>query len=379
MSTELVTMLCAGAAAVVGFVVAWHEKKQEKKSRVALILTSVLGVTAFVAGLEEYSRRSSMETLQAELERQWVVLLETQVQAVEFELLSADGLLTEGLLGLAKATRLQVPRNAFGEADPESGVIEFEQIFSPDELSRRGRVGINVSQVRTSTEGGKKTIEKFDRADCMASRSITVAELTPAAGDILRHACSMMVSFAPSNARLKLADIVSWPLVSLTQKVTKDAKCLGVCKYPMLISVRLALSGKNLVQELIEISPAVLMKGPNRVSEREQSVTFELSGKALADLAHSYFLESYGYVQRDSFVLTKGMIHALYRKVTTKQTMGDLIDIVWTTDPSPDEATLVSAVPKEFQHKVVPIQLKDWCGFGDRDVCWHRFSMFVFN
>jgi hypothetical protein len=127
---------------------------------------------------------------------------------------------------------------------------------------------------------------------------------------------------------------------------------------------------------MIEISPFVLRPQPSAISQQEHKVTFELSGVTLLDLAKSHFLQSFGYFNQESFPLTKGAFHALYRWLTTDSMTVKVIDMVWTTNPSPDYETLQGAIPPEKRKSAFAVRSREWCGFGDRGVCWHRFAMF---
>ncbi len=375
MSIEIVVMVFASIGAVVDFVVAYREKKKDGKALLPGIVCFVCTVVAGTAGLEEYWRRESMETLPAQLEREWTILKDTAVLGIELEVMSPDGLLTDGLLAYAKDVRLELPANALGAGPLQDGQLPFAQWLTIEQLKEHGRVGINVSKVQTREVDQKKSIEKFDRADCIASRFITRSELEDAR-DALQRACSAMVVVPLPEGTLRLGDIEKWPRVAVTERISREAKCLGVCEDPFIVSVRLALaSGSNLAQDLIEISPSVLEQHATRSSDNDQILTFERSGQTILELAHSFFIESYGNRQRESFAFTRGLIHSLYQRSTTQTQTARLLDIVWTTDPAPEEQTLRGALAPAARASANSMELKEWCGFASHKVCWHRFSM----
>ena len=305
MSIELVIMLCAGVGAIIQFFVSYREKKKEGKGRAALIFGLLLGAIAGVAGVENHWRTSKIATVSGELEREWVILGDTRIEKIEIEMVSPDGVILDSLFSYARKTQLRIQAGVLPHPYGKDGKLSLSQVFTAENLVKRGRLGINVSQVRMSRESGQtKAIKKFERVDCLSSAFIT-GDVNPK-GDSGNAICSVTVALPLSSSQLRLKDIEMWQTVSVSQVIPADAKCLGVCKHPLLISVRLLLQGgENFTQTMIEISPSVLMTRPSTVSESSHAVTYELTGKALLELAKSYYLESYGYRKRESFALTK--------------------------------------------------------------------------
>ena len=385
MSIELMTAICAAVIAMLGFFLA---KKQEPESKARRIGTSVcllFGLVSILAGYEAAYRKNSMDSLAKKLDRDWIVLNDSPIEAIEFEIISPDGLVSPGLLHFAQNVTLEIPGVDLGPAIPHttSGPIDFSQLFTIPNISDHGRVGITVARVTTSEKDNQKTIEKFQTVECMASRFITAETLRgPDLNRTLGDVCSAAVTVKLQSNALKLSAIATWPKISMSMIIPERAHCIGICKDPILVSMKLVFAqgvnyGEFFIPTMIEVSPFILRPQPSAISDSEHKLTFDLSGSALLDLAKSYFLESYGYREKTSFAFTMGVLNELYSSISKNTVVtSSSREMVFSTNASPDEFMLSQAIPPEKRDAAIPMRLQEWCGFGDHGICWYRFAIF---
>jgi len=93
-------------------------------------------------------------------------------------------------------------------------------------------------------------------------------------------------------------------------------------------------------------------------------------------LSKSHFQKSYGYNERSSFAFTKGLIHAAYVSATQSDLQLLRVDVIRTTDPSPDHEILLGAVEPGERENIEIFQSSAWCAFRDSEICWHSYYAF---
>src|SRR6185295_5436050 len=249
----------------------------------------------------------------------------------------------------------------------------------PDNLLKGGRVGSAVATIVSSESDKKRTIESINRFACVASNSNVIQMRSKLDWKReLEGVCSAAVSIKPSSDHVLLRSIGDFPKVRVAVKTVDDLKCLGPCENGPLISVRLLLrAGDPVLPIMVEISPSLLLPNPSQVSNATHTLTYEISGRAVLDLAKSHFMQSAGYREHEHFLFTKGLVDAVLRKLTTRTATFTFIDVVWTTSSSPDQTTILGAISPDKRGGAEVIRASEWCGFGQRSVCWHRFLVVV--
>jgi hypothetical protein len=380
MSIELTTATCAIFGALLSFLLAKKEEKESKLRRLGTVTGTILILVGILAGVEDAHRRIKLAEEAQKLERDWIVIRDSPIEAVEFEILSPHGMISPGVLNLVDKIDFHVRGGSFGPSVPlnASGSVDLPLIFSKENLISQGRLGVNVSEVVTSREGDQKTIDKINSLDCLASKFITTEEFKNAVGP--KSSCDAAVTIPVSDGSIRLSSIASWPTISMSLVIPEGTKCLGPCK-DIFVSVKVVFY-EGFHQEdglplMIEISPLLLRTQPSAISDEEHRITASLSGSALIDLAKSYFSNSYGYREQDSFAFTMGAINHLYRWGTqrTSRIVG-IPEVVWTTSPSPAEKYLREAIAPERRPAIFPLRSQEWCGFGNDKACWYRFVVF---
>jgi hypothetical protein len=235
-SIEILGMICTASIAAIGFYLGYTQGAKTRR-RITMVVGFLFAIVSGLLVVEEYVRRTSMATLTQKLERDWIVLKDTPVDAIQFEIMSADGILDPGLLHYAQNVHLDILGVDFGFAVQHTAKnsIDFSHIFTVANLSERGRIGITVAKVKTSENRNKKTIERFRRVDCIASQFITAEILSRGdANRALSNACSATVTITPPNDAIRLGTIADWPKVSMTVVMPEQSRCIGICKNPPL-------------------------------------------------------------------------------------------------------------------------------------------------
>jgi hypothetical protein len=111
-------------------------------------------------------------------------------------------------------------------------------------------------------------------------------------------------------------------------------------------------------------------------------ITFGLPGEAALDLAKSFYTDSFGHADVESFPMTTGFFHKQYVAHTERRDIIIRRDSIWAT--TTNDAQLRLGLDPSIRDRAVLFALPDWCGFGDkRDTpddsdpgpfCWHRFQ-----
>lgn len=349
---------------------AWRSDPAYLK-RTLIIISVFLALASIAATLELATRSRNEGQLAARLERQWTLLLSSEVHQVEVELLIDGGF-----------TQLDRAQEFLGKVEftiddllivgpPNSGAgASATPMFSKENISKSGLLGVPVAEIKKTAHDQKATIVQ---SNCVASVFATKTVLQSSTADEPAHKheliCALRVSTKMPRDNFTLADIFNAKQIALFLP-NYPLPCAGPCG-DVIISVRAILpSMDGLFPSLVEISPQVYSSNPTEVGAN--GGTFRLPGSTTLDLAKSFFRQSYGFADKDSFPLTIGIIHGLY-VYFTKRTETDLrvVDVIWST--TYDEDALEGAIDPTFRKVATIYGTPDWCGFGDRSVCWHRF------
>lgn len=368
MTIEIAGMICTAIVATIGFILA-YKKEERKGRRIALAIGFIFTIISGWLGVEGYFRHKSIDIDADKLQHDWLVLKDSPVTRIEFEVTSRDGMLIPSLIHYARSIQVEIPKVFLGpslQASPDSPIF-FSKVFTDENVAERGRLGVASIKMSTEENGDRRTIKTIHKMDCTASHFITNTILSQQKAGQSVDYCSVSVDIDPLGDTFRLGTIASWPRISMVLVAPKGSKCIGLCQKPLLVSIRLVLRDGYSV----EISPSILRQWPSPMSKEE--LTFELSGDTLLELAKSNFLKSFGYSDTESFLITKGAIAELYRWGTKKSSLGTIVDTVWTTDSSPDDAKLREAISPEYRESTRILRAKESCGFGEAGFCWYRF------
>lgn len=388
MNIEIAAFLFSGlCAAIVGYLT--YSQESSPKRRLYILATLLLAALTGLLGLEVAVRKSKTETLPQELEREWLRLQDTQIMAVEVEALAPDGILSPGLLELARGVRFKISDVGLNSSSDGSahGEIDFATALSARNLRDGARLGYVLATIKYSDHDSRRTIESIEKVNCISSQSNSARLRDGSVTEKdLGGVCSVAVRFQPSDGDVLLSSVAASPNVVMTLTIPETTTCLGNCEPWAMFSVKAVLRhGMPFWPTMIELSPALLSSGTSSRSEAMRTVTFEMSGKTLMELAKSYYLQTSGYRDRDRFAFTKGLLTAIWRRVSTRTEEGNFIDIVWTTDPDTNREHLLEAIPIELRSRARISRIPEWCGFGDLmnkeessrltdgQLCWHRF------
>jgi hypothetical protein len=374
MSIELLLLICTLSIVLLGGFVSYTDQAG-KRRRIAIIISIVFGVISAFLGIEEITRREKIVEVTETLNREWLLFQDAYVESIEFEIFIPDGFFPiNNFIAASHKIRFSIDGFALNTewGGKSSETFVFSDIFTPEHLSQSGRLGVARSTIRVSDDG--KSIEKFEAIHCFASNFTTNLFLSDWNKDELTGTqCSASVNIPIPNNTLRLKDLSKSPSISLVLPKTILIECAGICKN-IFISVRINLGNQGgMFDRMIELSPQVYLKQPS--SNDDTSVTYELSGSGVLKLAESHFKHSFGFRNRENFPVTMGFLHWIYHKVTLETKKVTFIDIVWTTDPSPDYEALQSALDPANRKSATPLGTDEWCGFGDSPVCWYRFVL----
>ena len=375
MSIEMIVLVCTLIVALLGGYISYRDQVGSRRRVIAGASIVFLLVSAFV-GLEEVTRRQNTAHAAEQVERQWLLLREAYVGAVEFEVLAVDGFfqLAEFLEFVQEAEFSVDGVNL--ELDMPTwrpDAISFSEIFTIEALEKVGRIGIANAVIRSSRDGD--TTDKFESVQCMASSFTTKSILSAwSAGERTAVVCSAGVRIPVTRDSIRLRDLSNSSNVSLQFLNENGLRCFGECKR-IVVSVRLLFGRQGGVfEEMIEISPHVYLNMPSTFKGNVSS--FDLTGGGVLSLAESHFKHSFGYRSRQNFPMTMGAFSWIYRHLTAATLKAKVIAIVWTTDSSPSEETLRNAVAPEYRQAAIPFGTsEEWCGFGEAAICWYRFVM----
>jgi hypothetical protein len=378
MSIELMGITVSLIIALIGTYSA-YKKESKRGQRFGVVIAAVFTIVGAFIGYEQYVRTKSMAAFAQEVDRKWDALQDAYVEAIEFEMVLPDGQVhLPALLDNAQGVRFQVDGVDFhlGVEDAGQNAIELSRIISMDNLSRNGRLGIVEFNVALSKD--EKTIEKIKEADCFASKFITQHILAQRANNQTEdEVCSATVIFPVPANTLRLKTVFGSPKISLTSNDPKKLSCLGICKEGLVVSIKLLFRDVGpMSRTAIEVSPFLYLAEPSIVNEQSKTVDYELSGDSISKLARSHFLQSFGYRNQDHFPITQGAIDYLLRTFTTRKATMELVDVTWTTDPSPSKESLSNTVAPEKRASLTPIRVGEWCGFGNLTFCWYVYDMF---
>ena len=385
MTLELASFFIGGITTLISAYLAYSAETIRKR-RLLILTTLALAGVAGLCGWEAYVRKTSTETLAQEVEREWLILQDTPVLAVEVEALAPDGILDPGIVELAKGVRFNISGVALNPASDHSppGEIDFAKVLSAKNLLNGARLGYPLADISYRENDGERTIEKVKQINCISSQSTSAQLRKDGAPERLSGLCSAAVRFPPAAHDVRLKALATSSRVAMTITLPEKARCLGRCDPPAMFSVKAILQhGEQQWPTMIELSPSLMRNFPTSSSEATHTTTFEMSGKSLMELAKSHYLQTFGHRERDHFAFTKGLVTEIMMKLFTRAATLKLVDVVWTTDPNTSEEHLANAIPSEWRSRVEVFNGQEWCGFGDLmkkerkdgQLCWYRFFM----
>lgn len=373
MSPDLLMMYCGA----IGALIAAYKTFKSETRLVPALITSVLVVVTLVSGVEANVRKTTEEEISARLEQEWIASQDEVIEFVQVELLMPDGQFSirEARSKMEKV-RLQVSGNDFVSAiGGQSETVSIASLFSDANLKSAGRIGQAHSVVKI--DKAKNVIEKFDSVTCVSSSYTThLAMERIAQPNLDQEACSINVTIPLAQRSMRVRDLAKAAKIGIYIDGTEPLRCLGICKVNLL-SIRLVLPrlSQGLPARMIELSPQIYLQDRRSISEGREFV-FETTGSTWLDLAKSYYRQSRGFVDREYFGITTGLLHALYVKLTAHEGTGKFIDTVWTTHRAPDEKLLIEAIPPGQRAGTQFYGLPEWCGFGRNPTCWYRYIAF---
>lgn len=381
MTIKLAAMICTAIVATIGFILA-YKKEEGKGRRVALAIGFIFTIFSGLLGLEEYFHHRDIEDETVKFERDWLILKDTPVSFIEFEVMSQDGMLTSpSLLDYARSIEIEIPGVYLGpsfQGSPNSPIF-FSRIFSVANISERGRLGRSLMRISGRRNGEQRLVEKTRLVGCTTSRYITSLMLSEEKSGQKITPCSVTTYIKVLDDTLRLATIASWSKITMKLVLPQfpGYRCDGLCQAPIIVSMRLVLRHApygNVVPTMIEISPSILSHLPFQQSNEEYK--FEMPGETLLELAKSHYLKSFGYSAIDPSPSGTEVIAELYRRATERDVKSaNPVDFVWTTIPYPDTHELTQAIPVENRDSVINRRVKEWCGFGEDGPCWYRFMI----
>jgi hypothetical protein len=377
-SIEIGAMIVAAVIALINLYLAFT-KETTRGRRFAVGLTALFAAIGGVAFVEQQQRTKSMAAFAQQVERKWIILQDANVDALEFEMILPDGQVhLEDLLDDAQKIRFKIDGVHFHLGAEQAGqnAVNLSQVISIDNLSKNGRLGTAAFGLAPARD--KDSINDTRNVNCFASKFTTehiFARLST--HQTLDQVCSATM-ILPVNSAVSLATIFASPKISLTITDPRKLTCMGICKEGMLPSVKLLFPDTGPLQRTaIEVSPFSYLDHASAASEQEKTFQFELSGDSLSQLAKSHFLQSYGYKDQGHFPLTPGLFHYLLSLLFTRKATVQLVDVVWTTNPSPSLESLTNAVAHQNRASVDPFKVGEWCGFGEHPFCWYTFNMYA--
>jgi hypothetical protein len=384
MSLELGGMIAAGIVALITFILAYGDE-QTTRRRILRIVSLVFGFLGGLFALEAYVRNTTIEDSKAAIERRWIVLQDANIEGVEFEILLPDGTtdLSE-LLRLARqfsvsfvGVKLPLPVKPAG---PNS--VDLSAVFSLENLKQSGRLGIAQATVHVAND--KKGAKQFDAITCISStytKSTVLSQAVEGRQAGLVCAAAVMLPISKPIEKLRIFQSEKSRItIAFTEPRdgAKGLRCVGVCTESPLLSIRVILKEAGaLLPTMLEISPLLYNVRPTVVSGSKPGSTVELRGPDALKLAESRFKQSFGFLDFDRFAFTKGAFNWVYRYFTEGTETMRFIDVVWTTDPSPPRDVLMNAIAPEDRAMAEAFRADEWCGFGERPLCWSRFAVFV--
>jgi hypothetical protein len=370
MTIELVVMILALLGALVAAYSAWASDAARWK-RLLVVLSVILAIAGIIGAFESSARSRNKDEVSARLEREWTLLLSSPVKEIEFELF-ADG----GFIPLEKAEdylrkiqfSVEGTKN-IGLPNVSSG-MSLSSVFTRENLSKSGILGIAVADVEK--DATDPTTRKVVRSDCLASAFTTATVLASIAkteaANQAELVCDVRVSVGLAGAAPTLSDILKATRISL-RIPNEGLHCKGPCR-DVLMSVRAVLpSTESGFPSLVEISPMIHSRHPTEVDA--DTAVFSLPGETTLALTKSNYLQSYGFVDKESFPMTTGALHALYVYLTRAHVSVRVADVIWST--TMEENVLNNAIDPSVRNKAEFMEGPDWCGYGDRGICWHRF------
>ncbi|SRR6266568_192564 len=381
MTLQITIAILAGGAALTTGLLA-YKSEQGGKRKTLLIISIVCVLFSIVLGLEEGQRKESLEHAQKLVERDWMIIEQGTVAAVEYEILVADGFVSlDALQRFSSTVRFSIEgvKLPVSAALPARQTVVFSDIFTLHNIEASGLLGAPRAKVRVNEE--KKTIAEPKTVNCYASHfntnEILSLQRRQDANSGRPVVCSVAVTLPVSNP-FTVAQAFGSQRVSLVlYPSARGLECVGPCNR-VLISIRLLLPGHDPLSPLmLEISPQVHLVSPSSVSSSTTDpARFELEGPVLMRLVESHFRESLGFRDRDLLPSAMGLFDGILRRFTTEDRTGHIED-VWTTVSNPAADALEGAVAPRFRNSGEWLRAAEWCGFGEHDVCWYRYFLYT--
>lgn len=385
MNIDTVSFIVAGVVALISWGMTFHQE-QSPWYRFFLIISLVLTTIGGGLLVEVTYRKYQLEPIPQQLEREWNAILSTEIKSFEIEVLSPDGMYTPTLLDLAKGVRFEVSGVELISSEKNQNLtqIDFADVLSPEKIKYGARLGHTVAGFNVRTENNIETKRSYSEMNCVSSE-LFGAKLSPGKTfqEDLSNVCSVAVQVPPAKTGLMLGDIITSKVVTLIVKEPEKLSCRGICKLPVIFSVKVVLPGKiPMFPTMVELSPQVLRNYAPTGSPDARTFAFSLSGPQLGDIAKSYFLQTYGYHESKDFSLTKGLVDKVYRKLAITNEIRIVWGTVWALDSNTKDSFLLDSVPPAVRRKAAVIPGPEWCGFGDMvdnsgdpkpPVCWYRF------
>ena len=371
--TFVVTLFALLIAGLGSFV-----SESKKWKRALATLTGVIGLIAAVTLLESSERSRAKDQRAGEIDRNWLRMTASDVLGWQFELVVDGGFLRlkETLPFLQK---MKFTIEGVGADKPSNSVQDFSTVFTVENISKSGLLGDPVVTFAKNEHGSKYPREVECVMSGYGSQTILAGLPKTEANGRDTYICSVRVSVIFPQHGPALIDLLKGKLISLS--IPSEApKCAGPCRN-IFVGVRAVVSPPEEVDEpLIEISPMILASRP--ASKSADLITYSLPGDSALELVKSYYRDTFGYADIESFPLTTGFLHRRYVALTSAHVMVTVRDSMWTTTTS--DADLREGIDPSIRDRAELFALPDWCGFGTlrpsaepaaRSFCWHRFQV----
>jgi hypothetical protein len=379
MNVELGGLIVAAVGAIITFVLSYRDEAVAWKRRylvAGLVCTALGGLFA----LELKTRSDGVADSRAALDRRWILLQDAPIESVELELIRPDGAtplatmlklagsFTVSLNGIQPGSTRALP----GKSQPIR-TLALASLFSLDDIGRRG--GLGIARVNATVEKDRnRDVRSFT---CMTSRYITETVLSATAPNS-QLVCAVKVTVPlpmPQPVVRSLDNPAATIDISRRTWTGEPISCTGPCLQEPLLSVRLMTKEAGLIlPSMLEISPYLYRVPVTTDGSRNERT--RLRGPDALRLLESRFKESFGFLDRQRFAFTKGLVNYALRRFTTRERAMRFIDVVMINESSPPNEALMDAIPPAARRSAEAFRVDEWCGFGERSMCWTRFALF---
>jgi hypothetical protein len=339
------------------------------RKRSLIVLSCVLGLLAAGLAFEENARQEGLARYRAHLTREWQLIQDTPIENIQFEVAVIDGAapipdIAQALGTMSYGADGWTVSSQLDRSKPAAAAVL-------EKIGQGGLVGRPLGDVSLNL---RTKVARIKKVSCVSSAYDTGLVTHDPAAHAKDWACAMALQFPVSDRQLTLRKIFEARKVETSWSPPTGGDCRGPCA-GLLLSVRAVLPGNadGVLPLLVDLSPSVYEHRPT--SADGGAIRYAMAGQVLGKLAEDNFMDSNGERDREHFVISRGFVAGIFRRLTTHTETARIVDVVWSTRRGLSDNLLEQAIAPGERDRATPYNAEEWCSASETRFCWFRYVM----